>query len=323
MAGQSSAGAARIRPSDFRTDRASAFSTTVHYAPEAFSTHWPLRKTGAKIEIPNYDGAVDAEKLDAWLDQLEMYFDLYNYSNAEKVTFAKLKLVGYALTWWKATFQTSANEEFTWRYEEERWKCWHVLRQRHDQIVQDYTIDFRWQALALGISFDDSQVFRKYTAGLQEPINDELCLFGVRDITSTSQTAIAIERKNKLFCREKPSRESAEGSKTLKKKGSKKKKLPLEMRPKKKDDRGKRTTTTTTTSAGSTIDAPTLIGRIDQANTSLYPIAMPEETSLFQVKNEVIDAIIDPGSQKILISENLVQRLGLSTTPHPHPHHIQ
>nr|CAD1817789.1 unnamed protein product [Ananas comosus var. bracteatus] len=120
----------------------------------------------AKIEIPNYDGAVDAEKLDAWLDQLETYFDLYNYSNAEK-------------------------EFYPMGYEEERWKCWHVLRQRRDQTVQDYTIDFRRQALALGISFDDPQV---------------------------------------------------------------------------------------------------------------------------------IDAIIDTGSQKNLILENLVQRRGLSTTPHPHPH---
>nr|CAD1835966.1 unnamed protein product [Ananas comosus var. bracteatus] len=91
-----------------------------------------------------------------------------------------------------------------------------------------------------------------------------------------------------------------------------------------------------TTLAGSTSDAPTLIERIDQANTSLSLIAMLKETSLcpsnptdkreelfifrVQVKNEVIDAIIDPGSQKNLISENLVQRLGLSTTPHPHPY---
>nr|CAD1816987.1 unnamed protein product [Ananas comosus var. bracteatus] len=330
-------------------------------------------KVEAKIEIPNYDGVVDAEKLDAWLDQLETYFDLYNYSNAEKVTFAKLKLVGHALTWWKATLQTTANEECTWSqfkrlirrefypmgYEEERWKRWHVLRQRRDQTMQDYTTDFRRQALALGISLDDPQVFRKYTAGLQERINDELRLFGVRDIASASQTVMAIERKNKLSRGEKSSRESAEGSKKFKKKRSKKKgfsdpdlycdhckvteyvkdrcwKLHPEMRPKKKDDRDKRTTTTATTSAGSTSDAPTFIGRINQSDTSLSLMAMLKETSLcpsnltdkreelftfrVQVKNEVIDAIIDPGSQKNLISENLVQRLGLSTTPHPHPY---
>nr|CAD1839448.1 unnamed protein product [Ananas comosus var. bracteatus] len=172
---------------------------------------------------------------------------------------------------------------------------------------------------------------------------------------------MAIERKNKLSHGEKPSRESAEGSKKFKKKGCKKKgssdpdlycdhckvtghvkdqcwKLHPEMRPKKKDNRGKRTTitATATTTAGSASDAPTLIGRIDQADTSLSLMAMLKETSIcpsnptdkreelftfrVQVKNEVIDAIINPGSQKNLISENLVQKLGLSTIPHPHPY---
>nr|CAD1840612.1 unnamed protein product [Ananas comosus var. bracteatus] len=71
-------------------------------------------------------------------------------------------------------------------------------------------------------------------------------------------------------------------------------------------------------------------------DTSLSLMAMLKETSLcpsnptdkreelftfrVQVKNKVTDAIIDPSSQKNLISENLVQRLGLSTTPHPHPY---
>nr|CAD1835560.1 unnamed protein product [Ananas comosus var. bracteatus] len=52
------------------------------------------------------------------------------------------------------------------------------------------------------------------------------------------------------------------------------------------------------------------------------PTDKREELFIFrvQVKNEVIDAIIDPGSQKNLISENLVRRLGLLTTPHPHPY---
>nr|CAD1840708.1 unnamed protein product [Ananas comosus var. bracteatus] len=89
-------------------------------------------KVEAKFEIPNYDGIVDAEKLDAWLDQLETYFDLYNYSNEDK-------------------------EFYPIGYEEKRWKRWHVLRQRRDQTVQDYTTDFRRQASALGISLDDPQ----------------------------------------------------------------------------------------------------------------------------------------------------------------------
>lgn len=38
-----------------------------------------------------------------------------------------------------------------------------------------------------------------------------------------------------------------------------------------------------------------------------------------QVKQSIIEAIPDPGSQKNLISENLFQKLGLQTKPHPCP----
>ncbi|CAL2248462.1 unnamed protein product [Prunus armeniaca] len=39
-----------------------------------------------------------------------------------------------------------------------------------------------------------------------------------------------------------------------------------------------------------------------------------------QVKHDLIDTIIDPGSQKNLISEALVRKLRLTTTPHPNPY---
>ena len=38
-----------------------------------------------------------------------------------------------------------------------------------------------------------------------------------------------------------------------------------------------------------------------------------------QVKTQLVDAVIDPGSQKNLISEALIQKLGLETIPHPKP----
>ncbi|GJY32565.1 hypothetical protein Tco_0417034 [Tanacetum coccineum] len=39
-------------------------------------SHHPF-KVEAKIDIPTYDGTIDAEKLDSWLDQLETCFTLY------------------------------------------------------------------------------------------------------------------------------------------------------------------------------------------------------------------------------------------------------
>ena len=51
----------------------------------------------AKIEIPTFDGSIDVEKLDAWIDQVETYFDLYGYFIEEKVSFVWLKLSHHAL----------------------------------------------------------------------------------------------------------------------------------------------------------------------------------------------------------------------------------
>lgn len=50
------------------------------------------------MDIHVYDGVVDAEKLDDWLNQLESYFTLYGYTSSQKVTFVWLKLSNYALT---------------------------------------------------------------------------------------------------------------------------------------------------------------------------------------------------------------------------------
>ncbi|GKC74825.1 putative reverse transcriptase domain-containing protein [Tanacetum coccineum] len=47
-----------------------------------------------------------------------------------------------------------------------------------------------------------------------------------------------------------------------------------------------------------------------------------EELFTLQVKQQLIEAIVDTGSQKNLISAGLVQRLGLKTTPHPRPYSL-
>nr|GEU37349.1 retrotransposon protein, putative, Ty1-copia subclass [Tanacetum cinerariifolium] len=63
--------------------------------------HYPF-KVEARIDIPTYDGTVDAEKLDSWIDQLETYFTLYGFSSSDKVVFAWLKLTSHALAWWNS-----------------------------------------------------------------------------------------------------------------------------------------------------------------------------------------------------------------------------
>ncbi|GKD29128.1 hypothetical protein Tco_1239906, partial [Tanacetum coccineum] len=46
-------------------------------------SHHPF-KVEAKIDIPTYDGTIDAEKLDSWLDQLATYFTIYGFRSSDK-----------------------------------------------------------------------------------------------------------------------------------------------------------------------------------------------------------------------------------------------
>jgi hypothetical protein len=44
-------------------------------------------KVEAKLEIPTYDGQVNVEKLNSWLKQLEVYFDLYQIKETQRISF--------------------------------------------------------------------------------------------------------------------------------------------------------------------------------------------------------------------------------------------
>ncbi|GJR36292.1 uncharacterized protein Tco_1211976 [Tanacetum coccineum] len=109
----------------------------------------------------------------------------------------------------------------------------------------------------------------------------------------------------------------------------------IELFPKKwiKDDRGGRRTTATTH-----VNDVVELESVQEADKSLFLTTKQKEkasnmkgkpdekeelfTLNIQVKQEVIEAIVDTGSQKNLISASLVQKLGLTTTPHPSPYSL-
>ena len=52
----------------------------------------PPLKIDMKSDLPTYDGEVDGEKLDGWIDGLESYFDIYGYNDSRRLAIARLKL---------------------------------------------------------------------------------------------------------------------------------------------------------------------------------------------------------------------------------------
>jgi hypothetical protein len=48
-------------------------------------------KVQVNFDIPVFEGKIDAKALDKWLNLLEGYFSVHNFSNRENITFSLLK----------------------------------------------------------------------------------------------------------------------------------------------------------------------------------------------------------------------------------------
>ena len=48
-------------------------------------------KVQVNFDIPIFEGLIDADIVDKWLNLLEGYFSVHDFSNWEKITFALLK----------------------------------------------------------------------------------------------------------------------------------------------------------------------------------------------------------------------------------------
>jgi hypothetical protein len=58
-------------------------------------------KVQINFDIPIFEGQIDADVVDKWLNLLEGYFSIHNFSNREKITFALLKVVPHVKDWWE------------------------------------------------------------------------------------------------------------------------------------------------------------------------------------------------------------------------------
>jgi hypothetical protein len=57
-------------------------------------------KVQFNFDIPLFEGQIDVEALDKWLNLLEVYFSVHNFSDREKITFALLKSLPHVKHFW-------------------------------------------------------------------------------------------------------------------------------------------------------------------------------------------------------------------------------
>jgi hypothetical protein len=58
-------------------------------------------KVQVNFDIPIFEGQIDAHALEKWLNMLEGYFSIHNFSDRENITFALLKALPHVKYWWE------------------------------------------------------------------------------------------------------------------------------------------------------------------------------------------------------------------------------
>ena len=56
----------------------------------------------SKVEIKVFEGRMDAESLETWIQALEVYFSCQAYIDEQRIMFARFKMGKKALLWWES-----------------------------------------------------------------------------------------------------------------------------------------------------------------------------------------------------------------------------
>jgi len=67
----------------------------------SYSRNATLFKVQVSFEIPLFEGQIDADAIDKWLNMIEVYFSVHDFSNQENIIFALLKAVPHGKDWWQ------------------------------------------------------------------------------------------------------------------------------------------------------------------------------------------------------------------------------
>jgi hypothetical protein len=98
-----------------RNEMMDSFSQILRQLPtgEASSSNGGVApiKVQINLDIPIFEDQIDADVVDIWLNLLEGYLYVHNFSNRENITFALLKVVSHVNDWWETFCEQKEKEE--------------------------------------------------------------------------------------------------------------------------------------------------------------------------------------------------------------------
>jgi hypothetical protein len=148
-----------------------------------------------------YNGEVNAQKLDNWIFQIEVYFRIQRIQDDEtKMHLVSLILEGETLIWWEAKTQEDMKKHCkvlsSWNdfivaikrkfyplaYMHKAIMDWKKFRQAKGKNVQRYTQEFRKRSLILGIVLSSQENLLKYNGGLHSYLRHTIIMFNPTNI---------------------------------------------------------------------------------------------------------------------------------------------
>jgi hypothetical protein len=177
-----------------------------------------LFKVQVNFDIPVFEGQIDADALDKWLNLLEGYFSVHNFSDKEKITFTLLKALPHVKHWWETYWEQSSTEdsgiygaEPTWEFfvdavkeqyypvgnYEEQYMRWTTLRQERGQAVPEFTNTFHTLCTKLGIKDSERHLVLKYRGALHRYIQTKMDFLDISSLGAAYRYVVKIEQKFK------------------------------------------------------------------------------------------------------------------------------
>ena len=70
-------------------------------------------KVQVNFDIPIFDGWIDVDVIDRWLNLLEGYLSVHDFFDQEKITFSLLKAAPHVKDWWETYCERKDEEELS------------------------------------------------------------------------------------------------------------------------------------------------------------------------------------------------------------------
>eukprot|EP00253_Pinus_taeda_P018811 PITA_18811 len=208
---------AQRRAPDERTESSSEESDEEVEAGEENETSKVLKmlaKVGSKpkIEIPMYEGSLNAEGLMDWFRSIDQYFDYEEVEENKRVKFAVTRLKGHAAIGWDE-LQTSRMRKGKskikkWDKMVSKLKAKFLPKDYHLNLfkkmqnlkqkvmsVKEYTEEFYRLSIRTGHVEDDLEKVARYVNGLRYEIQDKISVLSLKTAEDAYQTSLKAEEK--------------------------------------------------------------------------------------------------------------------------------